>query len=155
MPHSKNGGDADDGGTSQRPRGDGRLSGSDLLASTGHSSHDADESVYSPTPPGYRKGYHKYVVVLGTVMSGLGKGIFASSMAKLVKDKGLTVAPSVLPDNETPCRMRRKRLRALWVTTPRSNRTIVRRGGSKRSRRSATSTCCSSPIHSTSLPDVS
>lgn len=48
---------------------------------------------YSPMPPGYRRGYHKYVVVFGTVMSGLGKGIFASSVAKLLKDKGLCVAP--------------------------------------------------------------
>lgn len=48
---------------------------------------------YSPVPPGYRKGFHKYVVVFGTVMSGLGKGIFASSLAKLLKDKGLCVAP--------------------------------------------------------------
>jgi len=48
---------------------------------------------YSPMPPGYRKGYHKYIVVFGTVMSGLGKGIFAASVAKLLKDKGLVVAP--------------------------------------------------------------
>lgn len=48
---------------------------------------------FSPVPQGYRKGYHKYVVVLGTVMSGLGKGIFSSSAAKLLKDKGLVVAP--------------------------------------------------------------
>jgi CTP synthase len=31
--------------------------------------------------------------VIGTVMSGLGKGIFSSSLAKLLKDKGLKVAP--------------------------------------------------------------
>ncbi len=48
---------------------------------------------YSPIPPGYRRGMHKYVVVFGTVMSGLGKGIFASSLAKLLSDKGLCVAP--------------------------------------------------------------
>lgn len=48
---------------------------------------------FSPMPPGYRRGYHKFVVVFGTVMSGLGKGIFASSVAKLLKDKGLCVAP--------------------------------------------------------------
>jgi len=48
---------------------------------------------YSPMPEGYRRGYHRYVAVLGTVMSGLGKGIFASSLAKLLKDKGLSVAP--------------------------------------------------------------
>lgn len=48
---------------------------------------------YSPVPPGYRRGRTKYVAVLGTVMSGLGKGIFAASGAKLLKDKGLVVAP--------------------------------------------------------------
>lgn len=48
---------------------------------------------YSPVPPGYRRGRTKYVAVLGTVMSGLGKGIFAASAAKLLKDKGLCVAP--------------------------------------------------------------
>jgi CTP synthase len=44
-------------------------------------------------PEGYRRGHHKYVVIVGTVMSGLGKGIFSSSMAKLLQDKGLKVAP--------------------------------------------------------------
>jgi CTP synthase len=48
---------------------------------------------FSPVPKGYQKGQHKYVAVLGTVMSGLGKGIFSSSLAKLIKDKGLSVAP--------------------------------------------------------------
>ncbi|MDX2148733.1 MAG: CTP synthase [Planctomycetota bacterium] len=48
---------------------------------------------YSPIPEDYERGYHKYVVVFGTVMSGLGKGIFASSLAKMLKDKGLVVAP--------------------------------------------------------------
>ncbi len=48
---------------------------------------------YSPIPPGYRRGQPKYIIVFGTVMSGLGKGIFAASVAKLLKDKGLVVAP--------------------------------------------------------------
>jgi len=48
---------------------------------------------YTPTPDGYRVGQTKYVVVFGTVMSGLGKGIFASSLAKLLADKGLRVTP--------------------------------------------------------------
>lgn len=48
---------------------------------------------YSPVPEGYVRGRHKYVAVFGTVMSGLGKGIFSSSMAKLLKDKGLVVTP--------------------------------------------------------------
>src|SRR3989304_7692736 len=48
---------------------------------------------YTPLPEGYRLGLVKYVAVLGTVMSGLGKGIFSSSLAKLLKDKGLVVSP--------------------------------------------------------------
>ena len=47
----------------------------------------------TPMPEGYRVGRTKYVAVFGTVMSGLGKGIFASSLAKLLQDKGLKVAP--------------------------------------------------------------
>ncbi len=62
-----------------------------LLASVGQSTDDTE--FYTPMPPGYRKGRHKYVVVVGTVMSGLGKGIFAASLAKLLKDKTLRVAP--------------------------------------------------------------
>lgn len=73
------------------PPGDEANAGSDLLAAAG-AAPSASE-FYSPIPDGYRKGRHKYVAVLGTVMSGLGKGIFASSMAKVLKDKGLTVAP--------------------------------------------------------------
>ncbi|HPP22251.1 MAG TPA: CTP synthase [Phycisphaerae bacterium] len=48
---------------------------------------------YAPMPAGYRPGKTKYVIVFGTVMSGLGKGIFSSTLAKCLKDKGLTVAP--------------------------------------------------------------
>ncbi|MCC6907297.1 MAG: CTP synthase [Phycisphaerales bacterium] len=48
---------------------------------------------YSPVPKGYQPSRHRYVAVFGTVMSGLGKGIFSSSIAKLLKDKGLSVAP--------------------------------------------------------------
>lgn len=66
--------------------------GTDLLAAAGDTSMTNSE-YYSPIPDGYRFGQHKYVVILGTVMSGLGKGIFSSSMAKVLKDKGLTVAP--------------------------------------------------------------
>ena len=48
---------------------------------------------YSPEPVGYERGRTKFVVVIGTVMSGLGKGIFSSSLAKLLQDKGLSIAP--------------------------------------------------------------
>ncbi|MHB1768137.1 MAG: hypothetical protein ACYCUV_09845, partial [Phycisphaerae bacterium] len=64
---------------------------SDLLASIGQSTQETE--FYTPFPKGYEKGRTKYVVVLGTVMSGLGKGIFSSSLAKILKDKGLRVAP--------------------------------------------------------------
>ena len=76
MPHSKNDPDA---------------STQDLLAQAGHQSHESE--FINTMPKGYRPGRHKYVVVLGTVMSGLGKGIFSSSLAKLLKDKGLAIAP--------------------------------------------------------------
>lgn len=62
-----------------------------MLAEAGQQSQDSE--FFNPIPPGYKQGKHKYVIVLGTVMSGLGKGIFSSSLAKLLKDKGLTVAP--------------------------------------------------------------
>jgi CTP synthase len=48
---------------------------------------------YTPMPKGYQLGSTRYVAVFGTVMSGLGKGIFSSSLAKLLKDKGLRVSP--------------------------------------------------------------
>lgn len=53
----------------------------------------ADTEFYLPMPAGYQPGRTKYVVVMGTVMSGLGKGIFSSSLAKCLQDKGLSVAP--------------------------------------------------------------
>src|SRR5690606_407628 len=73
------------------PRAPFAMSPEDLLAATGHSRDETE--FYTPMPTGYQTGRHKYVVVVGTVMSGLGKGIFASSLAKLLQDKGLKVAP--------------------------------------------------------------
>jgi len=64
-----------------------------VAAAESGSGASTDSEYYSPIPPGYQRGHHKYVIVLGTVMSGLGKGIFASSLAKLLKEKGLVVAP--------------------------------------------------------------
>ena len=67
------------------------MSNEELLAKIGQTTEETE--FYTPMPPGYRKGHHKYVIVVGTVMSGLGKGIFSSSLAKLLQDKGLKVAP--------------------------------------------------------------
>ncbi len=88
MPHSPNDGAEPKQDNSAGPD----ASGADLLAAAGYS-QTTNTEFYSPIPDGYQKGRHRYLVVLGTVMSGLGKGIFSSSMAKLIKDKGLTVAP--------------------------------------------------------------
>jgi CTP synthase len=62
-----------------------------LLSATRDRSVDTE--FYLPLPGGYEPGSTKYVVVVGTVMSGLGKGIFSSSLAKCLQDKGLSVAP--------------------------------------------------------------
>ena len=67
------------------------LSSDELLASV--SSVSDETEFYTPIPDGYTRGQCKYIVVFGTVMSGLGKGIFSSSLAKLMSDRGLTVAP--------------------------------------------------------------
>ncbi|NNM87329.1 MAG: CTP synthase [Phycisphaerae bacterium] len=63
----------------------------DKLSSLRNSSDETE--FYTPFPAGYVRGKTKFVVVVGTVMSGLGKGIFSSSLAKILKDKGLKVAP--------------------------------------------------------------
>jgi len=67
------------------------MDGDSLLSSI--RDHSVDTEFYLPLPGGYKPGTTKYVVVLGTVMSGLGKGIFSSSLAKCLQDKGLRVSP--------------------------------------------------------------
>ncbi len=62
-----------------------------LLASLSDAS--AESEFFSPVPEKYKKGKTRYCFVLGTVMSGLGKGIFSSCLAKLMQDKGIKVAP--------------------------------------------------------------
>ncbi len=74
--------------------GESTAEAAELLAGVGAQSVSTE--FYSPVPDGYKPGRTKYVAVFGTVMSGLGKGIFASSLAKLLKDKGLVVAPMKL-----------------------------------------------------------
>lgn len=64
---------------------------SELLTSVSKTSTDSE--FFSPIPPGYKPGKTKYLFVMGTVMSGLGKGIFSSCLAKLMQDKGLKIAP--------------------------------------------------------------
>ncbi len=52
-----------------------------------------DSEFFSPIPPGYRKGKCKFIVITGSVISGIGKGTFSSSLAKLLQDRGLRVEP--------------------------------------------------------------
>ena len=67
------------------------MSSEDLLSSVSDVSEETE--FYTPMPDGYIRGRCKYVVIVGTVMSGLGKGIFSSSLAKLLQDKGLKISP--------------------------------------------------------------
>ena len=67
------------------------MSSEELLNSVSNVSDETE--FYTPMPDGYIRGRCKYVVIMGTVMSGLGKGIFSSSLAKLLQDKGLAVSP--------------------------------------------------------------
>jgi CTP synthase len=50
-----------------------------------------EHEFYTPIPEGYKTGKTKFIIIYGTVMSGIGKGIFSSSLAKLMQEKGLKV----------------------------------------------------------------
>ncbi|UCF35014.1 MAG: CTP synthase (glutamine hydrolyzing) [Phycisphaerales bacterium] len=67
------------------------MSWEDVLSSIGHASEETE--FFTPLPTGYKPGKTKYVIVFGTVMSGLGKGIFSSSLARVMQEKGFSVAP--------------------------------------------------------------
>jgi CTP synthase len=67
------------------------MDANNLLSSVRDQSGESE--AHMPMPAGYRPGQAKYVIVMGTVMSGLGKGIFSSSLARCLQDKGLRVAP--------------------------------------------------------------
>ncbi len=61
---------------------------SKLLEKVAHTTEENE--FYKPIPQGYTVGKTKYIVVYGTVMSGLGKGIFAGSLAKLLQLQGIS-----------------------------------------------------------------
>jgi CTP synthase len=44
-----------------------------------------DSEFFSSSPKGYQKGKTKYVIITGTVISGVGKGTFSSSIGTLLK----------------------------------------------------------------------
>ena len=43
---------------------------------------------YSIVPDGYRVGHTKFIVVTGSVISGLGKGVFSAGLASLLEQRG-------------------------------------------------------------------
>lgn len=45
---------------------------------------------YRALPDGYRVGQARFVIVTGSVMSGLGKGIFSAALARLLADRGFS-----------------------------------------------------------------
>jgi CTP synthase len=52
-----------------------------------------ESEYYTPVPDGYRPGRTKYIIITGSVMSGLGKGIFSASLGKLLQDGGYACSP--------------------------------------------------------------
>ncbi|HLD06470.1 MAG TPA: CTP synthase [Candidatus Nanoarchaeia archaeon] len=53
----------------------------------------ADHEYYTPLPKGYRPGKAKYIIVTGSVMSGLGKGIFSASLGRVLQEHGYRCSP--------------------------------------------------------------
>ena len=45
---------------------------------------------YRTLPDGYRVGQARYLIITGSVMSGLGKGIFSAGLARLLADRGFS-----------------------------------------------------------------
>jgi len=66
------------------------LSGQDILRKVIATSGD---EFYTPLPKGYKVGKTKYVVITGSVISGIGKGTISSSLSKLLQDRGLNIEP--------------------------------------------------------------
>ena len=56
----------------------------------------SSDEFYTPLPKDYNKGKTKYIFITGSVISGIGKGIFTSSLGKILVDMGVKVAPMKL-----------------------------------------------------------
>ncbi len=53
-----------------------------------------EHEFYNNLPPGYKKGRTKYIVIIGTVISGIGKGTISASLGNLLRmGYGFRVAP--------------------------------------------------------------
>src|SRR3989344_610277 len=67
------------------------MTAEELLRSIAKKTEESE--YYTPVPDNYRPGRTKYIVVTGSVMSGLGKGIFSASLGKLLGDSGFACSP--------------------------------------------------------------
>ena len=67
------------------------MNSQDILS--GLAKRSANNEFYTPVPKGYETGKKKYIFVTGSVMSGLGKGIFAASLGKLLQYQGYKISP--------------------------------------------------------------
>lgn len=56
-------------------------------------SKNSSQELFSPIPKGYKPGKTKFVVITGSVMSGIGKGTTTSGLCKLFADRGINVEP--------------------------------------------------------------
>src|SRR3989338_6785049 len=56
-------------------------------------SKNSSQEIFSPIPKGYKPGKTKFVVITGSVMSGIGKGTTTSGLCKLFADRGINVEP--------------------------------------------------------------
>jgi CTP synthase len=57
------------------------------------SEKSAEEESYASLPEGYVIGKTKYVIIVGSVMSGVGKGTFSSCLGALLSCHGINVSP--------------------------------------------------------------
>lgn len=57
------------------------------------SEKSAEEESFTSFPDGYQKGKTKYIIVTGSVMSGVGKGTFSGCLGTLLSCHGFNVSP--------------------------------------------------------------
>jgi CTP synthase len=57
------------------------------------SEKSGEEEFFSPFPEGYQKGRTKYIIVTGSVISGVGKGTFSGCLGTLLSCHGFKVSP--------------------------------------------------------------
>ena len=57
------------------------------------SEQSVEHEFYDSFPKNYKVGKTKYIIITGSVMSGVGKGTFSSCLAALLMCHGLKISP--------------------------------------------------------------